>query len=96
MAPKGDGFEDFTVISYRVTSQIARVRLRIFDSLGRPVRTLANYEPSACTGQIIWDGLDDDKRRLRMGIYIVLLEALNSSGGTVESTKVAAVVAGKL
>jgi hypothetical protein len=95
-SPDGDGFEDFTVISYKVSSQIARIRLKIFDSLGRPVRTLANYEPSASTGQIIWDGLDDDKRRLRIGIYIVLLEAVDSSGSTVESAKAAAVVAGKL
>jgi hypothetical protein len=95
-SPDGDGFEDFTVISYRVSSRVARIRLKIFDSIGRPVRTLANYEPSASTGQIIWDGLDDDKRRLRMGIYIVLLEAIDSSGGTIESAKAAAVVAGRL
>jgi hypothetical protein len=95
-SPDGDGFEDFTVISYRLSSQIARVNVRIFDSLGRLVRTLANYDPSASTGQIIWDGLDDDKRRLRMGIYIVLLEAIDSAGGTIESAKAAAVVAGRL
>jgi hypothetical protein len=95
-SPDGDGFEDFTVISYRLSSQIARVNVRIFDSLGRLVRTLANYDPSASTGQIIWDGLDDDKHRLRMGIYIVLLEAIDSAGGTIESAKAAAVVAGRL
>ena len=95
-SPDGDGFEDFTVINYKLSSQIARVRVKIFDSVGRLVRTLANYEPSASVGQIIWDGLDDDKRRLRMGIYVVLLEAVNSRGGTVESAKAAAVVAGKL
>jgi hypothetical protein len=95
-SPDGDGFEDFTVISYRLSSQIARVNIRIFDSLGRLVRTAANYDPSASTGQIIWDGLDDNKRRLRMGIYVVLLEAIDSSGGTIESAKAAAVVAGRL
>jgi hypothetical protein len=95
-SPDGDGFEDFTVISYQLSSRIARVNVRIFDSLGRLVRTLANYDPSASTGQIIWDGLDDDRRRLRMGIYIVLLEAIDSGGGTVESAKAAAVVAGRL
>jgi hypothetical protein len=95
-SPDGDGFEDFTVISYRLSSQIARVNVRIFDSLGRLVRTLANYDPSPSTGQIIWDGLDDDKRRLRMGIYIVLLEAIDSAGGMIESAKAAAVVAGRL
>jgi hypothetical protein len=95
-SPDGDGFEDFTVISYRLSSQISRVNIRIFDSLGRLVRTVANYDPSASTGQIIWDGLDDNKRRLRMGIYVVLLEAIDSSGGTIESAKAAAVVAGRL
>jgi hypothetical protein len=95
-SPDGDGFEDFTIISYQLASRIARVNVRIFDSLGRLVRTLANYDPSASTGQIIWDGLDDERRRLRMGIYIVLLEAIDSAGGTIESAKAAAVVAGRL
>lgn len=95
-SPDGDGFEDFAVISYQLPTQTARIRLKVFDSVGRLVRTLASNELSGSTGQIIWDGLDDEKRRLRMGIYVILLEAFDSGGGTVESAKAAAVVAGKL
>ena len=95
-SPDGDGFEDFAIVGYQLTSQIAQIRIKIFDSLGRLVRTLANNEPSGSRAQIIWDGLDDEKQRLRMGIYVIFLEAINSSGGVVESAKAAAVVAGRL
>jgi len=95
-SPDGDGFEDFAVISYELPAHVAQIRLKIFDSVGRLVRTLANNEPSSSRGQVIWDGLDDEKRRLRMGIYVIFLEAIDSTGGVVESAKAAAVVAGKL
>lgn len=95
-SPDGDGFEDFAIISYQLPAQIAQIRVKIFDSLGRLVRTLANNELSGSRGQIIWDGLDDEKRRLRMGIYVIFLEAIDSSGGLVESAKAAVVIAGKL
>jgi hypothetical protein len=95
-SPDGDGLEDFAVISYELKVQVAQIRIKVYDSVGRLVRTLANNEPSGPRGQIIWDGLDDDKRKLRMGIYVIFLEAIDSAGGTVESAKAAAVVAGRL
>ncbi|MCH8326645.1 MAG: hypothetical protein IIB83_08845, partial [Bacteroidetes bacterium] len=44
---------------------------------------------------IIFNGLDDDGNPLRIGIYIVYLEALNQNSGTVEAMKAALVVARK-
>jgi len=95
-SPDGDGFEDHTIISYELPSTAALIRLRIYDSKGRLVRTLANNEPSGANGQIIWDGFDDDRQRVRIGIYIVLLEALDALGGELQKTKGVVVVAAKL
>lgn len=95
-SPDGDGFEDFTMISYRLPTTAALVRIRIYDSKGRLVRSLANGEPSGSHGQIIWDGFTNSREKVRMGIYIVLLEALDANGGTVQSTKGVVVVAAKL
>lgn len=95
-SPDGDGFEDHTIVFYELPSTTALIRLRIYDSKGRLVRTLANNEPSGATGQIIWDGLDDNKERVRIGIYIVLLEALDAIGGELQKTKGVVVVAAKL
>lgn len=95
-SPDNDGFEDFTIINYNLTEAISQVRIKIFDSKGRLVRTLLNNQASASSGSVIFDGLDDDKKALRIGIYIVFLEALNDNSGIVETLKTVVVVARKL
>ena len=40
--------------------------------------------------------LDDDGRILRIGIYIIFLEAMNDNAGVVETMKTVVVVARKL
>jgi len=94
-SPDNDGFEDFTIISYNLTQPIAQVKIKIYDGKGRLVRTLENNLASGSSGSIIFDGLDEEKNPLRMGIYIVYLEAFNKNSGTVEALKAALVVARK-
>lgn len=95
-SPDNDGFEDFTIINYNLTQSISQVRIKIFDSKGRLVRTLLNNQPSASSGSVIFDGRDDDGSALRIGIYIIFLEALNDNSGVVETMKSVVVVARKL
>lgn len=95
-SPDGDGWEDFTVLQYELPMPVSMIRVRIYDATGRRIRTLANNEPSGARGSIIWDGLDDEKRKARVGIYVVLLEAIDDRGGIVETIKAAVVVAAKL
>jgi hypothetical protein len=45
---------------------------------------------------VVYNGLDDDNRKLRLGIYVVFIEALNDQNGVVETIKTAMVVAAKL
>ncbi|MCX8011335.1 MAG: lamin tail domain-containing protein, partial [Ignavibacteria bacterium] len=45
-SPDNDGFEDFTILSYKLPQQTAQIRIRIYDNIGRKVRTLADNEPS--------------------------------------------------
>ena len=94
-SPDNDGFEDFTIIHYSLTQKISQVRIKIFDSKGRLVRTLENNLASGSEGSIIFDGLDDNKNRLRIGIYIALVEAVNEQTGVTENLKAAIVVAKK-
>ena len=95
-SPDNDGFEDFTVINYNLSQAIAQVRIKIFDNKGRLVRTLLNNQASGSSGSVIFDGLDDENKSLRMGIYIIFLEALNDNSGVVETIKTVVVVARKL
>ncbi|MBI1804129.1 MAG: hypothetical protein HY033_09215 [Ignavibacteriae bacterium] len=64
--------------------------------MGRLVRTLANSEPAGAQGELVWDGLNDNRERVRMGIYVVLLEAFDSFGGSIETRKGIVVVAAKM
>ena len=95
-SPDGDGFEDVAIIDYYIPQQVAQLRVKVYDAKGRLVRTLANNLPSGSKGQIIFNGLNDSGERLRIGIYIVYLEALDSRGGSVETVKSTVVVATKL
>ena len=72
------------------------INLRIYDIKGRLVRILANGELAGTQGEIVWDGLDDNKQRARIGVYVVFLEATDQSSGNVVTAKAAAVVATKL
>ncbi len=71
------------------------LNVKIFDSKGRLVRTLENNMASGSEGSVIFDGLDDNKNRLRIGIYIALIEAVNLETGVTENMKAAIVVAKK-
>ena len=95
-SPDYDGFEDFTIINYNLTQPTAQVRIKIFDNKGRLVRALLNNAPSGQNGSVIFDGLDDDGQVLRIGIYIIFLEAMNDNAGVVETMKTVVVVARKL
>ena len=95
-SPDDDGFEDLLAISYSLPASTSMVRVRCFDVVGRLIRTIANNEPVASSGTIFWNGRDDQGRRARVGMYVVLFEALDASGGVVHTIKDVAVVATRL
>lgn len=95
-SPDGDGRDDHCAISYMLPSRASTIRLRIFDAQGRLVRLLANAEFSGSSGTIIWNGCDDAGARVRMGIYIIFLEALDDAGTSLRALKASAVVASPL
>ncbi len=95
-SPNADGFEDHTIITYNLPQQTAMVRLRIFDSLGRQVRTLLNNQPSGPEGSVIWDGRNDHGRVARLGIYVILLEAYDADRGGLTQLKSTVVLADRL
>jgi hypothetical protein len=95
-SPDNDGFEDFTVINFDLSRSLSQVRIKVFDSQGRLVRTLVNYKPSASHNSIIFDGLDNNGRPLRIGIYILLIESVEENSGNVEVMKAPVVIARKL
>jgi len=94
-SPDNDGYEDFAIIHYKLAQKTAQVRIKIFDSRGRLVRTLENNLASGSEGSIIFDGLGDNKQPLRIGIYIALIEAISQNNGSTDKMKTAIVIAKK-
>jgi hypothetical protein len=92
-SPDRDGFDDVAVLRFTLQSEAALLRVRIYDASGRLVRTLTEATLAARTGTLLWDGLDDAGRTLRIGIYVVHLEAVSAERGTTEAYKQALVLA---
>ncbi|MFQ5632749.1 MAG: T9SS type A sorting domain-containing protein, partial [bacterium] len=53
----------------------AHVSIKIYDPLGRHIRTLVDEQLAAGTHTQIWDGRDHKNSALASGIYIVRLQA---------------------
>ncbi len=95
-SPDNDGHEDMTTISYSSGMESSFLRIRVFDRYGRLQRTIINNSHGFGSGNVTWDGFDDNGKPLKIGIYIILLEFLDDTNGTVNSYKLPVVIAGKL
>jgi len=80
-------------IRYELDAVSSVVRVRIYDARGRRVRTLSDGQLSGPQGEFVWNGRGDNGQRLRLGIYVVLLDAVDGEGGTVERHKAPVVLA---
>ena len=75
-----------TRIQYRLDDAAdlpSLLRVRVYDARGRLVRQLEDARLAGPTGELLWNGRDDAGHRVRVGIYVVLFEAVNARGGTV-------------
>lgn len=95
-SPDGDGIEDVTLIGYRLGGGPVIARVRIYDREGRPVRTLVEGVYAPGTGSFAWNGYDDAGRKAPIGVYVVLLDAVDGSGVEAMSLRGVVVVAGRL
>lgn len=87
-SPDGDGFEDQTAISYTIPLK-SELTMKIYDVRGRLVRTLMDKAPQV-SGEIIWDGKDNDGNIVKVGIYILYLKTSGSSNLSKKTTIVVA------
>ena len=95
-SPDNDGYEDFSEINFKLPFNNAQIRIKIFDDKGRLVRTLINNQSVSAEGAIIFDGLNDNGHPLKIGMYIVFLEAVDYNSGKIFALKDVIVVARKL
>jgi hypothetical protein len=77
-------FNPGTRIEFQIPEQ-SRVSLRVFDVLGRPVRTLADQVFPASVGTpyfVLWDGTDDSGTGVASGVYFYRMDATGVSGAS--------------
>lgn len=94
-SPDGDGFEDFTTITMKLKNNINKVRIKVFDVKGRLVKNLINDELVPSNYSVIYDGTDDNNRKLPIGVYILYVESKNTDDFKSEVYKKVFVVAKK-
>lgn len=96
ISPDNDGFEDFAIFTYALPEPAMVGTIRIFDENGRPVRELVNNYFFDQSGELKWDGLDDNGTKCRVGRYLILFEVYSTQTGTTLAFKKVVVVATKL
>ncbi|MFB6249468.1 MAG: lamin tail domain-containing protein [Salinibacter sp.] len=95
-SPFSVGRDGATRIRYRLDASPSLVRVRIFDARGRKVRTLEDARLVGRSGELVWNGRNDAGHRVRVGVYVVLFEAVQAGSGTVTQMKESVVVARSL
>jgi hypothetical protein len=95
-SPDADGFEDQTIISWAFERTDFMLRIRVFDRYGRVMAIIADHYAAGLQGSVTWDGNADDRKTVRPGLYIVVVEAYDTNGGSRRTfKKTVAVAAGR-
>lgn len=95
-SPDGDGTDDVAVINCRFAFTNGTIRANIYDIRGRMVRTLANNELTGSDKTFLFNGYSDNNEKLKIGIYVVLIEATDQVRGEPVTIKTPLVIAAKL
>ena len=80
ISPNNDGRDDVANIYYNFSEPGYVANIDIFDDAGRLVKSLKRNALCGTKGSFVWDGLDNNNRKLVSGIYIVLTDLYNLKG----------------
>ncbi|MEO6901666.1 MAG: lamin tail domain-containing protein [Bacteroidia bacterium] len=94
-SPDEDGYNDVVNISYHFDKPAFIGNVTIYDSKGRLVKRLVKNELLATKGTFSWDGINEEREKERLGIYIIFFEALDLSGNIKHYKKIC-VLGGKI
>lgn len=79
-SPDSDGIDDLLGINYELDQTGFVGTINIYTIEGIPVRKLFTQETLAQQGFVTWDGLDDNGKKARVGIYVVVLDVFDLDG----------------
>ncbi|MDD5067952.1 MAG: FlgD immunoglobulin-like domain containing protein, partial [bacterium] len=79
ISPNGDGVQDYAGISFRL-NEPGTVYYKCYNSSGNELKNEAISASGDVLSQITWDGLDENGRNLKEGIYDIRLFVADSLG----------------
>lgn len=79
-SPDNSGHNDVVNISYKLDKPGFTGSIRIFDSMGRPVKRLVRNEILGTSGTFSWDGRNESNGQSGLGIYLILMEVFHPDG----------------
>ena len=94
-SPDEDGTNDIVNINYNFATPGFVANITIYDSKGRLVKHLVRNELLGLKGTYSWDGINDDREKSRIGIYVIFVEVFDLSGN-VKQYKKTCVLGGKI
>ena len=95
-SPDLDGFEDVLMVNYSFSTPGLLGKARVFDDIGREVKTIFSNELLATSGFFSWDGIMNEQMKAPIGVYILLVEVFSTDGSVILTKKIAFTIAGKL
>lgn len=93
-SPDQDGLNDIVNINYHFDTPGLIANITIYDSKGRSVKQLLRNELLGITGTFSWDGVNENREKEKIGIYIIFVEVFDLTG-KVKHYKRTCVLAGK-
>jgi len=95
--PDNDGFRDNLFLNYKFDESGFSLTATIYDAVGHKMRTLCNNAIAGTEGQLVWNGLADNNALCPIGIYVIVVEAVNlkNQKGTKIGDKIVCVLSAK-
>lgn len=81
-SPDNDGIDDFVTVQYQLEEPGCTGNIILFTAAGVPVRHLARNAVLGTQGAFRWDGMDNNRRPLPIGNYVLYAEIFNRQGKT--------------
>jgi hypothetical protein len=79
-SPDNDGVDDVVDIAYSFEHSGLVANVTIFDKIGREIRRIAQNDLLGTSGKYNWDGINEEREKASMGIYIVYFEVFDTDG----------------
>ncbi|MES2557008.1 MAG: lamin tail domain-containing protein [Bacteroidota bacterium] len=95
-SPDNDGLEDVIQFFYTMPQPGMIATIRIFDDQGRLIREVVKSELLGLTGNLTWDGVNDNNTKAGLGVYLAVMEAFSVDGVTKFAKRAAFTLAGRL